>query len=472
MTPAWAQLLQVAQGEAHAFRQALADPAAAQQHVLTTILTRNAETGFGRQHDFAAVRSWQDYQHAVPVRSYDGLRPWIDQVVAGAENVLTADPVIAWEETGGSSGGAKLIAYTAHSLKAFRAAVLPSLADLVRQRPRVAEGPLYAAISPAARQPRLMAHGIPLGLPDAAYLGEDVIPAFASLLAVPPDVAALTSVGDWQAATLRHLRATPDLRLVSVWSPTFWLELIRGLSPAEVRRLWPGLDTISCWTHGASALFIATLREAVPGVHIAAKGLLATESPMTVAWGDGGACVPALTSAFLEAVDASGTLRLLHQLEPGETARIIITTPGGLYRYDTGDRVTCTARRGRVPHLVFQGRAGVTSDMVGEKLEEGFVSSALAGLPQAARLVARTLPSPGYELWVDCATAAEAEAAARAVEGRLCCNPQYDYACRMGQLAPLRGMAKPGFWLSFAGDRRRLGVVKPSVLQPLAIPDA
>ena len=39
----------------------------------------------------------------------------------GEAGVLTAEPVRAWEETGGSSGGAKLVPYTANAIQAVLA---------------------------------------------------------------------------------------------------------------------------------------------------------------------------------------------------------------------------------------------------------------------------------------------------------------------------------------------------------------
>ncbi|NMD06683.1 MAG: GH3 auxin-responsive promoter family protein [Phyllobacteriaceae bacterium] len=467
MIAAWATILAAAAAEDHALQAAMADPQTAQATILREIIGNNAQTAFGREHGFAGIQTVADFRSAVPIRSYDDMRHWINQMEAGAVNVLTAEPVLAWEETGGSSGGAKLIPYTGSSLAAFRAAILPSVSDLVRRRPGVATGKIYAAISPAGRLPRVMGDGVPLGVPDAAYLGADVIPAFASLLAVPPDVALISDVPKWQAETLRHLKSCPDLSFVSVWSPTFWLELCRDISPRESRRLWPRLDTISCWTHGVSASFVPTLQEAFPHVFIEPKGLLSTESPITVAHGAAAGCRPALRSCFIEWVDQAGHIRLSHDLVVGQSYRAVITTPGGLYRYDTRDKVVCVSTDGSGPRLVFEGREGLASDMVGEKLEDAFVASVLAGLPVPARLVASTTSAPHYELWLDVPAATATSSWLEQVEQALKANPQYAYARNMGQLKPLVGRCRPGFWRVFDGDNPRLAVIKSSPLQGL-----
>jgi hypothetical protein len=111
----------------------------------------------------------------------------------------------------------------------------------------------------------------------------------------------------------------------------------------------------------------------------------------------------------------------------------------------------------------------LVSDMVGEKLEEAFVASALAQLPVAARLVAREIPSPHYELWLDVESRSQVESWSDQVEVALRRNPQYAYARRIGQLSALAPICKPGFWSTFDRPGRRLGDIKSSVLEGLQL---
>lgn len=147
-------------------------------------------------------------------------------------------------------------------------------------------------------------------------------------------------------------------------------------------------------------------------------------------------------TALLEFVGADGEARLCDELAVGESYALVVTTASGLYRYAIGDVVECVAIEGAAPRLRFAGRAGVTSDLVGEKLTEAFAASALAGLPCPAQLAARADP-PGYVLLLD-SDDAQAAALAAPVEARLCDNPQYAYARKLGQLAPLGVEPRPG----------------------------
>jgi hypothetical protein len=94
--------------------------------------------------------------------------------------------------------------------------------------------------------------------------------------------------------------------------------------------------------------------------------------------------------------------------------------------------------------LRFIGRAGVVSDLVGEKLSDSFVAHALAPLSMGASLVPRHSPKPHYELWLD-RDVPDSGIIAADVEARLAANPQYAYARSLGQLRELQIVCSPGF---------------------------
>ena len=467
---AWSQILAAAALERTALALSLRDVGNQQETFLFDLLRKNQDTQFGKQHAFAGVDSIAAFRRRVPLRRDDEFAPWLDATAAGEPNVLTAEPVIAFEATGGGAGGRKIIPYTAASLRAFRAGVLPWLAYLLQRFPRIAEGVAYVAASPVLRAPQTLACGLPLGLPsDAAYLGADLLEPLSRVITVPP---ASVDLAQWRVTTLAHLAAREDLTLISIWSPSFLLELLDAL-PVEAdavlavlhargdagaarrldlalstpdgltRHLWPRLQAISLWMDGVSARYAARVGELLPGVHLDGKGVLATESVVTVR-NSARACVPALNSAFIEFMDPAGDFHLGHELEAGRRYRVALTTPGGLYRYDLGDELECDAAED-TPALRFVGRAGLISDLVGEKLSDSFVASALAGLDHAASLVPQFAPAPHYELWLDSCGDFPAAPLATRIDELLKANPQYAYARQLGQLREPVAVRAPGF---------------------------
>src|SRR5260370_40248654 len=74
----------------HMPEQAAISPANAQRRFLLELLRRNAATIFGRQYGFPSIRTAADYRHPVPIRDYDGFRPYIKRMPAGEATALTA----------------------------------------------------------------------------------------------------------------------------------------------------------------------------------------------------------------------------------------------------------------------------------------------------------------------------------------------------------------------------------------------
>ncbi len=384
------------------------------------------------RYGFRAIADAAAYREQVPVVRYEDLESAIARMAAGEPDVLVHGPILAFEETGGSTTGPKLIPYNEALLQSFRRALLAWLDDLAIAFPAVAAGSAYWAISPAARALRSTAGGVPVGLgSDAAYFGADLGPLVLETLAVPPESVSDGDIGRWRAATCEYLAACRDLALVSVWSPTFLLGL------AEHVALDPAV--ISCWDQASSRPYAEELRRRFPRARVQGKGLLATEGVVSIPLEGLQWPVLAVDSAYFEFVDETGRAHEAADLEPGTEYELLMSTEGGLYRYAIGDRVRVHGYAGEAPMLEFLGRtAGV--NLCGEKLTEAFVIQALAPLGLKFALLS-PLPEDkaGYSLTVDAAEVPPESAAplAQDAERALAANPQYAYARRLGQLVPL-----------------------------------
>ena len=422
---------------------------------LPTLLAHNADTAYLRRYD--TPLTFEAFRERVPVTNYEDLLPWLDRICEGESDVLFAGRPVAYERTGGSTGGMKLIPYSAEGLRDFQRSLFPWLAQVVKTY--AITGRAYFSISPATR-PQESIGGIPVGLPDGAYLGDAGAALIAQMTAVPFDVASITDVDRWREETLRHLAAAHDLELISVWSPTFLLALLDRLD--DPRKLWPRLKVVSCWADATSKPFAEELAKRVPQAHIQPKGLLSTECVVTVP-DEGG--LPLLTTHGFFEFERDGRLFLANELTEGDVYEVIATTASGLYRYRTSDlvRFDGCAASGR-PILAFAGRGGLVSDLVGEKLTEPFVADCLDGVPGFHVLVPDSERN-GYILVAEAGVAVSIDD----VEQRLRRNPQYAYARRLGQLRSLRLIHIANLFERYtdAQIKRgvRLGDVKPAVLR-------
>lgn len=427
-----------------------------QRHWLDEMLRRNAHTDYLRR--FGSPATLEGFRENVPLCRYEDLIPEIGRMRDGESDVLFRGRPVAFERTGGSSGGSKLVPYSAEGLADFQAVLVPWLVRTVRRYGIT--GSAYFSISPATRMPEQIC-GIPVGLPDSAYLGEAAGRVLFQRTAVPFEVGAITDLEQWRSLTIEHLRAAGDLELISVWSPTFLLSLLGEVG--DTTKLWPSLKVISCWGGGAAARYLPPLQDLFPHAAIEPKGLVSTEAVVTTPSGDGR---PTLVGrGFFEFLDGDRPL-LESALVEGYDYEVVATTASGLYRYRTGDRVRSCGRDGDGRALLeFIGRDNLTSDLVGEKLTDTFVAACLAN----ARGFAMLVPDAVRRAYVLITEFDADPSEVSKVEEALCANPQYAYARKIGQLNPLRVVVHPNPLgvLNEVSVRRgvRLGDVKPTALR-------
>ncbi|MGZ5443957.1 MAG: hypothetical protein ACXW5U_03490 [Thermoanaerobaculia bacterium] len=350
------------------------------------------------------------------------------------------EPVERWETTSGSSGAKKRIPYTRTLRHQFHRAIAPWIVSLFKTEPRAFAGEAYWSISPGAES-------------DEEILGPVQRRLVRVVQAVPSSVR-LTNE-NFREETLRHLTRCRTLSLISVWHPSF-LDLLVG--DIDTEKTWPHLRVISCWADANAAAPAAALAKKFPHAKVQPKGLLSTEGFVSIPFD--GASVLAYRSHFYEFRDGDD-VRLAHELEVGKRYDVILTTGGGLRRYDTEDIVEVTGYRQQAPILKFIGRANHVSDHFGEKLNEIFVRERLAialrEVPHAFAMLA--CDRDAYVLYIE----TEARVDAAAVDALLRDSHHYDLARRLGQLAPLRVMRVhdgAATYLRVKSATQRLGDIK------------
>jgi hypothetical protein len=92
------------------------NPIETQQRVFEDLIHQAKNTHFGADHHFDQVKTFEDFAKAVPVRDYEGLKPYVDKVVKGEENVLWKGKPLYFAKTSGTTSGAKYIPLTKESM--------------------------------------------------------------------------------------------------------------------------------------------------------------------------------------------------------------------------------------------------------------------------------------------------------------------------------------------------------------------
>ncbi len=93
-------------------------PVTAQRNVLQHLVTQAQYTEFGRKYIFSKLFTVRDFKKRIPIHEYDDLKPYIERMMKGEENILWNTP-INWfaKSSGTTSDKSKFIPISDESLK-------------------------------------------------------------------------------------------------------------------------------------------------------------------------------------------------------------------------------------------------------------------------------------------------------------------------------------------------------------------
>jgi hypothetical protein len=415
------------------FLQQTRSPAAVQQAVLKSILARNRQSRFGREHGFASITSPQEYAARVPLQSYEDLRPYIEQQQRGEPRQLTVEEPILFAQTSGTTGKAKYIPILPRTVKQAKTNQRLFAHRLYSALPAVFRGKTLAFVSPAIEG--VLPSGIPFGsmsgliyrsmpwllrrryvIPSAVFECRDheikytLIAAFAVaeesvtlLAAANPSTflklagvirsnlpALIASVETGKLPGLERL----DSATTRVIAGHFKANSARALAlrkiaagdPAHLfSALWPALKAVSCWREGSCRLLLPALGKLLnPDIPLLELGYLSSEARGSLPV-DSAAHreVPSLHENYFEFIERSTweagreEIRTLAELEIGRAYYVILTTPAGLYRYFMNDVIRVDGRFEQTPTIKFVEKGAGVTNITGEKLYESQVAEAV-----------------------------------------------------------------------------------------------
>jgi hypothetical protein len=450
----------LAEGKIRALIAASEKPREVQEAKLFKLLQKNAESQFGRDHNFSSIKSVADYQRAVPIRDYEDFRPYIEKATAGQKKILTVEDPLMFATTSGTTAQPKYIPITPGYMEEFRLASVASGYHIYRSFPNVEQGVALSVVSPAVEGHTEA--GIPYGaisgqlfqkepywvkkyispIPYQVFLIRDYEIRYYTLLRlalVLPISCFYTLNPSTISLLLRRLKhyapaLIEDVRKGTISPPgelsAVTYDAVSKFLRADPKRadflnnllnegqfvahkIWPTLELVTCWTKAAAAFYLADFPEQFGSIPVCDITYGASEGRGTVFMGPGKQML-ALQSHFFEFVpeaemgSANPTILLADQLEVGQHYFILFSTSGGLYRYNINDVVVVTGFYNRTPMLEFQYKGGNISSFTGEKITELQVT---ASVVRAAKRVGRNLrfftvipqfrPEPHYEVWIE-----------------------------------------------------------------------
>jgi len=425
--------------QARRISAAVHNPMRVQRRLLRRIVQQNRDTRFGRDHDFAGIKTYKQFVARVPVAEYEALRPYIDAEIERGEAALTAEPPVGYARTSGTTGRAKDVPLTARHLDMLRHIHETAVSFQHRTCPAAFEGGIMAVVSPASEgtMPNGRSYGSASGI-----VARNTPALVREKFVVPQEVLTITDSRVKYLLILRLGLARRDVSYFGSANPTTLLTLIKlyrehrdalladlreggffleSEVPAEVmhavrprlmsnsaardraaellRRdaahtriadLWPGLRLIVTWTCASAGVAVQALRrELAPSTRVLELGYVSSEFRGTVTLGKrSGSGLPTLHAHFFEFVEREKWDRgapeflTLDKVEKGKVYYLVITTPSGLYRYFINDLVKVTGFLHRTPLLQFMQKGKGVTNITGEKLYEAQVLAAVGAVMQ------------------------------------------------------------------------------------------
>lgn len=417
--------------EAMAFEKSTKDPVKAQEKVLLEYINRNKNTEYGKKYNFSAIKSIRDYQRLVPMSDCDTLKPYIEKMKDGGENVLVSDKPIFFGLTSGTTARQKYIPVTDYS-RSKKAKVEDLWAYYIsRDHPGIVEGKILAIISPEVEG--VTANGVPFGA-ETGHGYKNLPAVIRKLYALPYEVFDITDY-DARYYSILRIGMAEDVTTLATLNPSTlvllcqkiekWKEKIikdieggtlsrdfdipqairtvieKGIKPNpkradELRMIlrergellpkyfWPNLELIECWKGGTVKLYLKELPRYFGDTPIRDFGCLSTEARSSIPMSDKGAGgVLAINTNFYEFVPKEDMGRkekrflLCNEIEKGREYYLIVTTPGGLYRYNIDDIITVDGFFNKTPMIEFVQKGLNAVSVMGEKLYESQVNEAV-----------------------------------------------------------------------------------------------
>jgi hypothetical protein len=87
-----------------------------QKKIMKYLIAKAQNTKFGLDHQFSAIFTYDDFKKNVPVRDYEEIKPYVEQILQGNENVLWPGKPKYLAKTSGTTSGVKYIPITKESM--------------------------------------------------------------------------------------------------------------------------------------------------------------------------------------------------------------------------------------------------------------------------------------------------------------------------------------------------------------------
>jgi hypothetical protein len=329
------------------------DPVSAQHTVWQDLIAAGQNTEFGREHKFSQIQSLADYKKRVPINEYEDMKPYIDRMMKGEENVLWNTPVTWFAKSSGTTNDkSKFIPVSDESLKenhyraskdvlCFYYASHPE-SDLLTGKSLVIGG---------SHQVNSLNEEVHYGDLSAVVMQNS--PFWTNWIRTPD--LSIILMDEWEAKIEKLAEATINENVTSMAGVPTWLivlfkRILEITGKANIKEVWPSLEL---YMHGGVSFlpYKAHFEKLIGGpinylnMYNASEGFFAAQDD-TNAEGMLLMCDHGIFYEFMPVEDwgkPDARTFGLNEVTEGKNYALVITTNGGLWRYMLGDTIKFTS---------------------------------------------------------------------------------------------------------------------------------
>jgi GH3 auxin-responsive promoter len=345
------------------------NPFDAQREVLQELVTSAQYTEFGRKYDFTNLFNVKDFKAAVPVHEYDDLKPYIERIMKGEQDILWNTPIYWFAKSSGTtSEKSKFIPVSNESLEdGHYKASKDVLCMYYQYRPDSALLTGKGLVIGGSHSINPVNHEAHYGDLSAVLFQNS--PFWAHWLRTPDLSIAL--MDEWESKIEKIAEATIPEEVTSVsgvptWTLVLFKRILEITGKKTISEVWPSLEL---YMHGGVSF--TPYREQFQKIigkdinylemYNASEGFFAAQEQP----GDDGMLLFTDHGIFYEFMPVSEYGKKdpqtigLQQVELGKNYAPVISTNGGLWRYLVGDTIQFTSLKpfkvkvsGRLKHFI------------------------------------------------------------------------------------------------------------------------
>jgi hypothetical protein len=356
-----------------------------QDAVLKELLKVGKNTEFGKDHQLAAVSTYNEFKQSIPIRDYEAFKPYINKAKEGRHNVLWKGKPIYFAKTSGTTSGVKYIPITNESIpnhiNTARNALLCYMSETGNTA--FADGKLIFLSGspeleriggvPTGRLSGIVNHHIP------KYLRSNQLPSYET-----------NCIEDWETKLDKIVEETIDQNMTLISGIPPWMQMyfdrLHERSGKKIKDLFPQFSVL---VHGGvnfepyKAKLFESIGQKIHAIETfpASEGFFAFQDTQT----EEGLLLNTNSGIFFEFIPASEifndnpTRLSLHEVKVGENYALIINNNAGLWGYNLGDTVKFISTNpyrlvvtGRIKHFI----SAFGEHVIGEEVEQSLLKAA------------------------------------------------------------------------------------------------